>query len=186
MKKLISIFAAVILVLSAFAAIPASAAEVVLYSQNFDGVATPADAGFPDVDSRSSGATPFAGTLSIVDGKLKATTEAANSKLYWFAFLDGGALSLLIYGKNVEAYFDNIGVAGYNSKPETTAPAPVTTEAPVETSAPAADTTAPAGETTEAPVSPDTGDAGVLVAAAVCIIMLTGSALLIVKRRKEN
>ena len=93
MKKLISIFAAVILVLSAFAAIPASAAEVVLYSQNFDGVATPADAGFPDVDSRSSGATPFAGTLSIVDGKLKATTEAANSKLYWFAFLDGGALS---------------------------------------------------------------------------------------------
>ena len=82
MKKLISIFAAVILVLSAFAAIPASAAEVVLYSQNFDGVATPADAGFPDVDSRSSGATPFAGTLSIVDGKLKATTEAANSKLH--------------------------------------------------------------------------------------------------------
>lgn len=316
MKKLISIFAAVILVLSAFAAIPASAAEVVLYSQNFDGVATPADAGFPDVDSRSSGATPFAGTLSIVDGKLKATTEAANSKLYWFAFLDGGALSdcesytvafdvysmhggknsagtdwavglsfewnpettdtystvqfagsafnlayassqvagkwsrakadyrydmetkgiktglstadaiishhitctvdrvaktisytvdgvlmeenvpleatyggalsLLIYGKNVEAYFDNIVVTGYNSKPETTAPAPVTTEAPVETSAPAAETTAPAGETTEAPVSPDTGDAGVLVAAAVCIIMLTGSALLIVKRRKEN
>ena len=51
---------------------------------------------------------------------------------------------------------------------------------------PAAETTAPAGETTEAPVSPDTGDAGVLVAAAVCIIMLTGSALLIVKRRKEN
>lgn len=98
----------------------------------------------------------------------------------------GGALSLLIYGKNVEAYFDNIVVTGYNSKPETTAPAPVTTEAPVETSAPAADTTAPAGETTEAPVSPDTGDAGVLVAAAVCIIMLTGSALLIVKRRKEN
>ena len=65
----------------------------IVYSQDFESVTTPEQAGFSTTDSRSKGETTFKGTMAVENGKLKVTTQEDNSSLYWFEFLPASALT---------------------------------------------------------------------------------------------